>query len=257
MVDSVMSATLSRRRMLAVGFGAVYSTVAAACSGVARSTSSVSPSPLTSASPTGAAVATPACIVTPSETEGPYFVEERLQRADITVDPSDGSVRPGRPLSLTFTVAKAGSPCTALSGAQVDVWHCDAQGLYSDVPAEGSVGRRFLRGYQITNAGGSVTFATIYPGWYRGRAVHVHFKVRTFSGSTKTFESTSQIFFDDAISDEVYKQVPYSTRGSRDTRNANDMVYASNGNSGSRLLASASRTATGFSAAFAVGLNLS
>ncbi len=86
--------------------------------------------------------------------------------------------------------------------------------------------------------------------------MHVHFKIRTFSGSTKTLEFTSQIFFDDAISDEVYTQSPYNTRGSRDTRNANDMVYTTNGNSGSKLLAKVSRSATGYRASFAVGLNV-
>jgi len=255
MLDPMLAATISRRRMIVAGFAVAWASIAAACSGVGRSTSSPSSSP-TAASPSGVAVATPACIVTPAETEGPYFVDERLHRSDLTVDPSDGSVRPGTPLALTLTVAKAGSPCMALAGAQVDVWHCDAVGVYSDVPAENSSGRRFLRGYQVTDSAGTATFSTIYPGWYRGRAVHIHFKIRTFSGSTKTFEFTSQVFFDDAISDEVYAQSPYNTRGSRDTRNANDMVYTTGGNSGSKLLANVSRTATGYRAGFAVGLSL-
>jgi len=256
MLDPMLAATISRRRMIVAGFAVVWTSFAAACSGVARSASSPSASSTATVSPSGITVATPACIVTPAETEGPYFVDERLKRSDITVDPSDGSVRRGTPLTLTLTVAKAGSPCVALAGAQVDLWHCDALGLYSDVPAENSSGRRFLRGYQTTDSGGTVTFSTIYPGWYRGRAVHVHFKVRTFSGSAKTFEFTSQVFFDDAISDEAYTQSPYNTRGSRDTRNANDMVYTTNGNSGSKLLANVSRTATGYRASFAVGLNV-
>ena len=256
MLDPMLAATISRRRMIVAGFAVVWTSFAAACSGVARSASSPSASSTATVSPSGITVATPACIVTPAETEGPYFVDERLKRSDITVDPSDGSVRPGTPLTLTLSVAKAGSPCVALAGAQVDLWHCDALGLYSDVPAENSSGRRFLRGYQTTDSGGTVTFSTIYPGWYRGRAVHIHFKIRTFSGSAKTFEFTSQVFFDDAISDEVYAQSPYNTRGSRDTRNANDMVYTTNGNSGSKLLANVSRTATGYRASFAVALNV-
>ncbi len=157
-------------------------------------------------------------------------------------------------MTLNFTVARYGSPCTALAGAQVDVWHCDALGLYSDVSAENSSGRKFLRGYQLTDGNGRVTFTTIYPGWYRGRAVHIHFKVRTFSGSQKTFEFTSQIFFDDAVSDEVYRQAPYSSRGARDTRNAADMVYTSNDNSGSKLLATLTSTSNGYDASFAIGL---
>ncbi|HEX9362974.1 MAG TPA: intradiol ring-cleavage dioxygenase [Candidatus Dormibacteraeota bacterium] len=249
-LEMVLTATISRRRMLIAGGGAVVSAALAAC-GLGRT------SPVTTPTASGVPVATPACIVTPAETEGPYFVDERLNRADITTDPSDGSVRPGTPLTLTLTVARVGSQCTALQGAQVDVWHCDALGQYSDVAAENSVGKRFLRGYQTTDANGAVTFNTIYPGWYRGRAVHIHFKVRTFSGAQKSFEFTSQIFFDDAVSDEAYQQAPYSSRGSRDTRNAADMVYTSNGNSGAQLLANVSKAGSGYRATFAIGIQLS
>ena len=119
------------------------------------------------------------------------------------------------------------------------------------------MGKRYLRGYQTTDSSGTVTFSTIFPGWYHGRAVHIHFKIRTYSGSQKTFEFTSQIFFDDAISDEVYKQSPYSSRGARDTRNATDMVYASNHNSGASLVANVSQSAAGYRATFGIGLRLS
>ena len=252
----VLCATMSRRRMMLAGLGAVYSAMVAACSGGTQTGSAPTSTPtatVTSLPP----VPTPTCIVTPAETEGPYFVDERLNRADIRLDPSDGSVRPGVPLSLTFNVAAVGTSCTALAGAQVDVWHCDAAGVYSDVSAESSVGKRYLRGYQTTDSSGTVTFSTIFPGWYHGRAVHIHFKIRTYSGSQKTFEFTSQIFFDDAISDEVYKQSPYSSRGARDTRNATDMVYASNHNSGASLVANVSQSAAGYRATFGIGLRLS
>ena len=253
-LDGLLAATISRRRMMLAGLGAVYAAAVAACGGTQTgSTSTPSPSP--SSSPTDVPV--PTCVVTPSETEGPYFVDERLNRADIRVDPADGSVRPGVPLTLTFNVAKVGTSCSALQGAQVDVWHCDALGSYSDVSAEGTTGKRYLRGYQLTDSTGKVTFTTIYPGWYRGRAVHIHFKVRTFSGAQKMFEFTSQIFFDDAISDEVFKQSPYGARGSRDTRNAADMVYTSNNNSGASLLAGVTKSASGYAAAFGIGLRLS
>ena len=257
MFPGILAATTSRRRILLAGFGLVCSAVVAACTGGGRSASSQSPSASSPTTASGVPVPTPSCIVTPAETEGPYFVDEKLNRADIRVDPSDGSVRPGVPLQLRLSVASVASSCTALQGAQVDVWHCDALGLYSDVSAEQSVGKRFLRGYQTTDANGVVNFTTIYPGWYSGRAVHVHFKIRTFSGSQKTLEFTSQLFFDDAISDAVYTQAPYSTRGARDTRNAADMVYTSNNNSGAGLLAGVTRIATGYQASFAIGLRLS
>jgi protocatechuate 3,4-dioxygenase beta subunit len=229
----------------------VAGAVIAACT--RPSQSSVSPSPSVPAT----AVATPACVVTPTETEGPYFVDERLNRSDITIDPTGGVARPGVPLALTFTIARVGSGgCTALSDAQVDVWHCDAGGVYSDIAANNSAGKKFLRGYQMTDSSGVAKFATIYPGWYQGRAVHVHFKIRTFGGSSKTFEFTSQIFFDDTVTDAVFKVAPYSARGTRDTRNQNDMVYTSNNNSGAKLLAALTPTSAGYAAAFAVGVNL-
>src|SRR5262249_52340888 len=94
------------------------------------------------------------CVVTPSETEGPYFVDEKLNRSDIRVDPLDGSVQVGVPLRLKITVQRVDvSACSALAGAQVDVWHCNSQGLYSDESANSTVGKKFLRGFQVTDAG--------------------------------------------------------------------------------------------------------
>jgi protocatechuate 3,4-dioxygenase beta subunit len=251
----LLESLISRRGLLIGTLTVVAGAVVAACTGRSQSAVTSSPSPSVSASTT--VVPTPACVVTPTETEGPYFVDERLNRSDITVDPTDGSTRPGAPLTVTFTVARVGSSgCTALSGAQVDVWHCDAAGVYSDVAANNSTGKKFLRGYQVTDSAGVAKFTTIYPGWYQGRAVHVHFKIRTFAGSSKTFEFTSQIFFEDTVTDAVFKVAPYSTRGTRDTRNPNDMVYTSNNSSGAMLLAALTPTSAGYAAAFAVGLNL-
>ena len=234
-----------------LGLGAIV----AACTGRSPTGSVGSPSP--SPSSTSTPTTTPACVVTPSETEGPYFVDERLNRSDITTDPSTESRRNGAPLNLTFQVSRVGTGgCSALSGAQVDVWHCDAAGVYSDVAAQSTVGHRFLRGYQMTDADGIATFTTIYPGWYTGRAVHIHFKVRTFSGATKSYEFSSQLFFDEAVTDAVYKTAPYNSRPSRDTRNQTDMVYTSNGNSGATLLVTPTPSGSGYAAAFAIGLSL-
>ncbi len=244
---------MSRRNLLLGTLTVVAGAVVATCTG--RSQSALTSSPSSSASTT--AVATPACVVTPAETEGPYFVSERLNRSDITTDPADGAARTGVPLTVTFSVVRVGSGgCTALSGAQVDVWHCDAAGVYSDVAANNSVGKRFLRGYQVTDSAGVAKFTTIYPGWYGGRAVHIHFKIRTFVGGSKTYEFTSQLFFDDTVTDAVYKQAPYSARPNRDTRNVADMVYTSNNNSGALLLAALTPAGAGYAAAFAMGLNL-
>ena len=249
-MNSLLESAVSRRTLLVATIGAAIATAVAACTG--RSPSAVTASPSTATSPSATAVATPACIVTPAETEGPYFIDERLNRSDITTDPSGGSARPGVPLTITFNVARVGAgDCTALAGAQVDVWHCDALGVYSDVAAQGTVGKRYLRGYQLSDGAGVATFKTVYPGWYSGRTVHIHFKVRS-----STHEFTSQLFFDDAITDAVYQQSPYNSRPARDTRNATDSVYRSNNNSGSMLVASVKPSGAGYAATFGIGLNL-
>src|SRR3954462_7316082 len=102
------------------------------------------------------------CALTPAQTEGPYWVEERLQRSDVRVDPSDDSIEPGVPLELVLNVLRADDDCSPAAGVQVDIWHCDAAGLYSDEAANNTVGRKFLRGYQVTDASGAVRFTTIY-----------------------------------------------------------------------------------------------
>src|SRR5262245_60094075 len=174
--------------------------------------------------PAGSANAS--CVLTASLTEGPYFVDERLLRSDIRADPSTGAISAGTPLDLTFNVARlSGGACTPLTGAYLDVWHCDAAGVYSDESANNSSGRKFLRGYQITDANGLAKFTTVYPGWYSGRAVHIHFKLRLFAGATRTYEFTSQFFFDEALTSVVHAASPYNTRGTRNTRNGTDGIY--------------------------------
>ena len=123
----------------------------------------------------------PSCVVRPEQTEGPYFVDEHLHRSDIRSDPTDAQLRPGTPLTLQLLVSRLDTGnCQPLLGAQVDIWHCDALGLYSDVrdPGFDTVGKKYLRGYQMTDARGEVRFVTVYPGWYPGRTVHIHFKIR-------------------------------------------------------------------------------
>lgn len=166
-----------------------------------------------------------ACADTVEATVGPYWVDEGLDRSDITIDPSDGSVRAGIPLALTITVRRTDASCAAAPGVQVDVWHCDAGGLYSDEAANGTVGKKFLRGYQVTDEAGAARFSTIYPGWYSGRTIHVHFRVRAFDGATTTVDFVSQLFFADTASDQVLTEAPYNTRGTRDTSNTNDGIF--------------------------------
>jgi len=195
------------------------------------------------------------CIVSPEQTEGPYFSDVQLNRADIRSDPSDGSLRAGVPLELTLNLNHVTADnCTPFAGAIVDIWHCDAAGVYSDFAAENSAGQKFLRGYQVSDERGIVRFTTIYPGWYDGRTVHIHLKVRTDTAAGQSYEFTSQIYFDDAMTDRVYARAPYSDRPNRTTHNANDGIY---GGEGERINVEITEEADGYAGTLDIGLFMS
>jgi protocatechuate 3,4-dioxygenase beta subunit len=203
-----------------------------------------------------AAAALPGCVVRPEQTLGPYFVDTGLRRSDIRSDPSDGSVQEGLPLELTFLVSRIGGDgCTPLSGALVDVWQCDAHGVYSGVrdPRFDTLGRQFLRGHQLTDETGAAHFTTIYPGWYRGRAVHIHFGIRTDPEAQRGHQFVSQLYFDDTLTDRVHTLPPYANRGPRDVRNSRDGIFR---RGGEQLLLALTDTAQGHSGTFEIGLSL-
>ena len=162
-------------------------------------------------------IAANVCMLSKEVTEGPFYVDPKLIRADIT----EGVA--GTPLALRLQVVDA--DCSPIAGARVDVWHCDATGAYSGVQNLGggadTTGQTFLRGTQMTDAAGIAAFQTIYPGWYRGRTVHIHYKVILEGNAVLT----SQIFFDDSLSDGVYASgAAYSARGSQDVATADDSI---------------------------------
>ncbi|HZW89803.1 MAG TPA: hypothetical protein VFF12_12050 [Myxococcaceae bacterium] len=172
----------------------------------------------------------PACVFSPTLTAGPYWRGDALHRSDLRWDSQPTSAeepRPGVALALTIRVsALAEEECHPLRGAQVDLWQCDAQGIYSGLPERGTAGRDFLRGFQVTDRAGLVQFLTVYPGWYPGRTVHIHAKVRTFDPFGEvTTEVSTQLFFDDAVTDGVLATEAYAGRGPRDTRNATDAIF--------------------------------
>lgn len=160
------------------------------------------------------------CMMLPDVTEGPYYLDDNLLRTEIAED------RDGVPLRLRMQVVTA--DCEPIAGARVDLWHCDAQGNYSGFAKQGGAGPEdtsdatFLRGTQITGDDGVAAFRTIYPGWYRGRTTHIHYKVFL----DKATVLTSQIFFPDALSQYLYQAVPpYNARDDeRDTTNGNDGI---------------------------------
>lgn len=162
-----------------------------------------------------------ACILTPQAVEGPFYRDPRLVRSDIT----EG--RPGVPLRVRLRVIEAGS-CAPIAGARVDIWHCDAQGFYSGYPGQGDAntvdtsGQTFLRGTQETDAAGWARFETIYPGWYPGRATHIHMKVFLDARTLLT----GQLYFPDALNEFLYTHIPaYGGRAiERAVINANDGI---------------------------------
>jgi protocatechuate 3,4-dioxygenase beta subunit len=197
----------------------------------------------------------PACVVTPQLTEGPYFVDERLNRSDIRDDPMDGTVKAGVPLRVGFRIWQVnGAACIPLVGAMVDVWQCDAVGVYSDVqdPGFNTVGQKFLRGSQVTDEHGYAEFVTIYPGWYEGRAVHTHFKVRTDPKSVAGYQFTSQLFYDDALTDIVHARSPYTAKGPRTLRNEDDDIFQ---DGGPELLLKLMQAEQGYVATIDIGID--
>jgi protocatechuate 3,4-dioxygenase beta subunit len=147
------------------------------------------------------------CTLTPELTEGPFYFDADKVRSDIR----DG--REGTTLRLALRVRD--SSCEPIPDAVVDIWHCDAGGAYSEEADP------FLRGVQVTNRQGIAEFTTIYPGWYQGRTVHIHAKVHLDASTALT----TQLFFDDAVSDRVFARAPYDARGERDQRNDSDGIF--------------------------------
>jgi protocatechuate 3,4-dioxygenase beta subunit len=199
--------TLSRRRVLGWlgGLG-----LAAFVPGCADDDPPEEAAGTTAARTTTEPTTTPDCVLTPELTEGPYYLDLDLVRSDITED------RDGLAYDLVVRVVDADS-CQPIKGAAVDVWHCDAEGVYSGVDGDSGT---FLRGVQLTDAGGMADFRTVFPGWYPGRAVHIHLKV--IQGGQAW---TGQLFFAQATQDEVYALEPYSGRGPADVPNSADGIY--------------------------------
>lgn len=195
-----------------------------------------------------------ACVVSPEMTEGPYYLDVNLNRSDIRTDSATGETKEGATLTLLLSVSQVGGTgCTPLSGATVEIWHCDALGQYSGVsdPGFDTRAQNWLRGYQVTDAGGSVQFTTIYPGWYQGRAVHIHFKVTATGTDGEIYEFTSQLFFDEALTDTVHAQEPYAGKGYRTVLNDQDGIYADGGD---QLMITAAASADGYAGSYDVGL---
>jgi protocatechuate 3,4-dioxygenase beta subunit len=233
----IQQAGITRRGSLVKLGGLVAATVAA---GGWKAASGGSEAKAAGAGPAAVASGLVTCVLTPEQTEGPYYVEDAKVRRDIT----EG--RPGVALQLRLGVVDVSS-CKPVKGAAVDIWHCDALGVYSGVGSEDTAGESFLRGIQRTNAKGIATFGTIYPGWYRGRTVHIHVKVHVGGDVVHT----GQLYFPEAVSDAVYRRSPYSSRPDRDTRNPADSIFRNGGN---KSLMRMRKSGAGYVASVAMGV---
>jgi len=211
--------TVSRREAL-LGLSALGVALMAGCGPSNDDGSTASPSPTdppSPADPPSSADLTPSdlsCVRTPEQMEGPFYLDRDMLRQDIR----DG--RPGVPLELEVRVVDADG-CLPLADVAVDVWHCDALGAYSGF--EGLEGETFLRGTQVTDGDGRCTFTTIVPGWYDGRAVHIHLKAHP----TATTQVTTQLYFDDGTLDGILADDPYARRAGRRVRNDEDGIFRS------------------------------
>ena len=254
--------------IFASGAVGVLEALLSGCNAASKSSSS-------SSSSSSSGSSSSSCLQTTNVTRGPYFVDDRSdpnitgddvdssipQRSDIRPDTKGGTgTQSGLPLNLNITVGDYSSgACSAISGVQVHIWHCNALGAYSDIQAASNgggadlTGENFLRGYEWTDSSGLVSFTTIYPGWYSGRAVHIHVKVRIFdSAGNVTTEATTQLFFNDTTTDSVYSaNSAYSRTTSRDTLNASDNIYSSE--SPSLLVSLSGSASTSYTGTVSIG----
>jgi protocatechuate 3,4-dioxygenase beta subunit len=253
--DITVGRVLSRREVLAVfGLGGVSVAALAACGPSALGSAEATPT-ITAAATATALAGLPACVAVPELTEGPYYVDGALERSDIRTDSADGTTSEGVPLALNWLVSTVdGDACLPLQGAVVDVWHCDAEGVYSGVSERGfdTTGHDFLRGVQRTDAEGRAAFQTIYPGWYQGRAVHIHFKIRMDPDDAAGYELTSQLFFPDDLNDAVFASAPYERNP--DTPNNADGIF---GESDGTTMLQPLESGDGYAATFSIALAVS
>jgi protocatechuate 3,4-dioxygenase beta subunit len=200
------------------------------------------------------------CAVTPEGEVGPYFTDDSAagyNRSNIVANIDGTEVQEGIPLTLKITVVDTEKSCAPYVGAQIDIWHCNASGVYSNESVESTLGKSWLRGYQITNAKGQVTFTTVIPGWYSGRTTHIHLRLRSSyddAAGLSDGTNTTQLFLDQALVDTIDTTIaPYSAEGTNPTTNAGDRVYAQE-TSGKTQMTLVGDSTNGYTASVTIGL---
>ncbi|HMF98654.1 MAG TPA: hypothetical protein VKE96_30345 [Vicinamibacterales bacterium] len=225
-----------------IGRREALSLIGAAGAAAAFGCSNSVTSPSSSTTTTDPTSTNTACAVTPSETAGPFPSVTSLFRSDIRED------RQGVPLTLTIKVVNSSASCAPVANANVEVWHSDVAGNYSEYSSE--VSRTYLRGVQTTDGNGRVVFTTIYPGWYQGRATHIHVEVKTNGVSRKV----TQMAFPETVNNTVYASGVYASRGSNPTSNASDMIFSDS--LSSELVTPTGSPVSGYAVTFQVGIAL-
>lgn len=228
----------NRREAIGVIGAAAGAALTFGCSN--SSTSPSTTSTTTTTTTTGTTNA--ACAVTPQETAGPFPSLTDLIRSDIRENKS------GTVLTLTIKVVNVNASCAAVPSANVEIWQCDAGGNYSEYGTQ--TAQTYLRGIQTTNSNGEVTFTTIYPGWYQGRATHIHIEV-TIGGVSRR---VTQIAFPESVNNTVYATGVYASRGANPMSNASDGIFADS--LSSELITPTGTPAAGYAATCQVGISV-
>lgn len=243
--------TQSRRAVLRTGaLGGVAVFGALSVRGLAESAMAAVPS---ASSRAALATSTGCTTLTEELTQGPFWVDEKLNRSDVRPDSDTGTVQAGIPLTLTINLQDAGAGCVPQVGAYVDIWHANAQGTYSDVSGSGNpnnIGVDWLCGYQVSDDNGSVTFTTVMPGYYTSRTIHIHFRVRLTLADDSEVNFTSQLYFDESVNSAVLANSAYQKTQARDTMNSTDQLYDD-----ALLVPVTGSTTAGYAGAFTVNLD--
>jgi protocatechuate 3,4-dioxygenase beta subunit len=219
-----------------------------------KESNAASNSVTTSGDSSSTAASSGTCVTTPEETSGPYPYDLSMDSAIFRTNITEGKT--GVPLSLTLTIVNSNNDCSPVENARVDIWHCDKDGYYSEYDVSGylgtedNTGKTFLRGIQLTDASGQVKFTTIYPGWYSGRATHIH--VEVFINSV--LKKTTQLAFPASVTAAVYESNLYEVHGQNTTSNTEDQVFADSWSE--ELVTLTGDLTNGYLAVFTVGVAL-
>lgn len=257
---SVLGVLVGSGTALAFGCGGSSATGGGGSAGASSSTTSGGGGGAGGSSATGTGTTTTTCAVTPEGEIGPYFADDSasgFNRSNVVANVDGTEPQDGIPLTLTVTVLDSEKSCAPYVGAQIDIWHCNAAGVYSDQASESTSTKTWLRGYQITDASGQIQLTTIIPGWYSGRTTHIHLRVRSSysdASSTSDGTNTTQVFFDQTFIDSLATSVaPYDAEGTNPTTNAGDRVYADE-TMGKTLLTLTGDNTNGYTASLTIHL---